>query len=177
MDDARFDALVRSLSAARPRRALLGAALAALLAGQTGGAGATHGTCRHPGVPCQRDGQCCSRSCSRRTKTCLCAAARQCPATDTPCKRRVCWANGTCGAANATGSCPLPNATGVCDAGTCTVATCAAGFADCDGRPATGCEADTLTSAEHCGGCGKSASPTWSRTAGPTRKSASAGDA
>ena len=31
---------------------------------------------------------------------------------------------------------------------------CAAGFADCDANPANGCEASTLTSAEHCGGCG-----------------------
>nr|MBK7069260.1 hypothetical protein [Deltaproteobacteria bacterium] len=29
-----------------------------------------------------------------------------------------------------------------------------AGFADCDANPANGCEASTLTSAEHCGGCG-----------------------
>ncbi|MCB9506749.1 MAG: hypothetical protein H6697_03660, partial [Myxococcales bacterium] len=34
----------------------------------------------------------------------------------------------------------LPNATGTCDVDHCAVATCAAGFSDCDGDDSTGCE-------------------------------------
>ncbi len=40
-------------------------------------------------------------------------------------------------------------AAGVCDA------LCTAGYADCDGDAANGCEVDTRTSAAHCGGCGR----------------------
>ncbi len=42
---------------------------------------------------------------------------------------------GTCGVA-----CTFPNATGVCTMGTCGVGSCAAGYYDIDGDPATGCE-------------------------------------
>jgi hypothetical protein len=56
---------------------------------------------------------------------------------------------GGCGRACAGGA----NATGVCVAGACAV-TCSAGFADCDGDPANGCEVDARTSLAHCGACG-----------------------
>jgi hypothetical protein len=46
---------------------------------------------------------------------------------------------GACGRACAGG----PNATGVCLSGTCGI-ECAAGFADCDGNAANGCEVDTM---------------------------------
>jgi hypothetical protein len=42
---------------------------------------------------------------------------------------------GLCGRA-----CVFPNATGACVAGVCGIASCAAGFLDVDGDPATGCE-------------------------------------
>ncbi|MBK6534095.1 MAG: hypothetical protein IPF99_32365 [Deltaproteobacteria bacterium] len=56
---------------------------------------------------------------------------------------------GACGRA-----CDLANATAACTAGACAVASCAAGFGDCDGNAANGCETDTRTSAIHCGACG-----------------------
>ena len=56
---------------------------------------------------------------------------------------------GACGRA-----CDLANATAACTAGACAVASCAAGFGDCDGNAANGCETDTHTSAIHCGACG-----------------------
>ncbi len=56
---------------------------------------------------------------------------------------------GACGRA-----CDLPNATPGCAASACTVASCNAGFADCDANPANGCEVDTRVSAAHCGRCG-----------------------
>lgn len=56
---------------------------------------------------------------------------------------------GACGTA-----CTLTNATPTCAAGHCTVASCATGFANCDGNDANGCETDTRTSTAHCGRCG-----------------------
>ncbi|MFO0624189.1 MAG: hypothetical protein U0325_01115 [Polyangiales bacterium] len=55
---------------------------------------------------------------------------------------------GTCGNA-----CVLPNARPRCEQGTCRVAACNEGFADCDGNPANGCEVDTRSAAQHCGQC------------------------
>ena len=44
------------------------------------------------------------------------------------------------------------NATAACTASSCRI-TCNAGFADCDGNPANGCEANLATSTAHCGAC------------------------
>ncbi len=49
--------------------------------------------------------------------------------------------------------CVAPNGAPGCSAGMCTVATCAMGFANCDGSATTGCETDVRTSLEHCGAC------------------------
>ncbi|MBL8683709.1 MAG: hypothetical protein JNK05_31345 [Myxococcales bacterium] len=51
-------------------------------------------------------------------------------------------------------SCARPNAMGVCTAGSCSIASCNAGFGDCDGNAANGCEQDTNGSNAHCGRCG-----------------------
>ncbi len=58
-------------------------------------------------------------------------------------------------------SCALPNATGTqaFDAnagayGACTIASCNAGYADCDGVATDGCEAILATDASNCGACG-----------------------
>jgi hypothetical protein len=56
---------------------------------------------------------------------------------------------GGCGRA-----CNLANATATCTAGACAVTACAAGFADCDGNPANGCEVNTRTDNTNCGACG-----------------------
>ena len=53
------------------------------------------------------------------------------------------------------GRCSPANAVGVCTQGGCRIGACAAGFADCDGSAANGCEVDTRTSMTHCGGCGR----------------------
>ncbi len=57
-----------------------------------------------------------------------------------------------CGAC--TTRCDLANATAACTMGQCAVAMCAAGFGDCDGNAANGCETNTGTSVSHCGACG-----------------------
>ncbi len=51
-------------------------------------------------------------------------------------------------------TCSASNSTLVCMASTCTLTGCAAGFANCDGNVANGCETDTRTTVTHCGACG-----------------------
>ena len=51
------------------------------------------------------------------------------------------------------GSCMLPNAVGSC-AGGCRIDSCAAGFDDCDGGFANGCEKDVRNDQQNCGACG-----------------------
>jgi hypothetical protein len=57
-----------------------------------------------------------------------------------------------CGACGVT--CSLPNAVAACRAGACAVGACNAGFADCDGDAASGCETQPIASNQHCGRCG-----------------------
>ncbi|MEZ4407922.1 MAG: hypothetical protein R3A52_15820 [Polyangiales bacterium] len=58
---------------------------------------------------------------------------------------------GVCGRA-----CPAPpNASAVCLAGTCGLGACNAGWADCDGNPANGCEVNIRTTVTSCGACGR----------------------
>ncbi|MEZ4390038.1 MAG: hypothetical protein R3A48_02990 [Polyangiales bacterium] len=56
---------------------------------------------------------------------------------------------GACGRA-----CAAAHGTARCDEGRCAIASCEAGFSDCDGDPLNGCEVDTRASAAHCGACG-----------------------
>ena len=62
-----------------------------------------------------------------------------------------------CGACG--GACNLPNATATCAGGRCAVGMCNAGYADCDGNAANGCETDTRSDPSHCGGCGMRCAP------------------
>ncbi len=56
---------------------------------------------------------------------------------------------GGCGMA-----CVLPNAVAACANSSCAVGSCNAGFGDCDAMAANGCEVDTKSDRNHCGGCG-----------------------
>jgi hypothetical protein len=51
--------------------------------------------------------------------------------------------------------CSLAHASSACSGGKCLVAQCTAPFADCDGDPTNGCEANTDADPDSCGGCGK----------------------
>jgi hypothetical protein len=55
------------------------------------------------------------------------------------------------------GSCPhacaFADATPACRAGSCGIASCTSGYADCDGLVANGCESYGDRDAAHCGGC------------------------
>ncbi len=57
---------------------------------------------------------------------------------------------GTCGRV-----CVLANATAGCASSVCTVTACAAGFGNCDGMAANGCEVNTNTDPRNCGACGE----------------------
>jgi hypothetical protein len=56
---------------------------------------------------------------------------------------------GACGRA-----CHLDHAVAACRSGTCRLVGCQAGWDDCDGAEANGCETDTQGSAANCGACG-----------------------
>ena len=61
-------------------------------------------------------------------------------------------------AAESCDPCVVPRAVAACAAdGTCAVAACNPGFADCDGNPSNGCETD-LSQPQHCGACDTSCS-------------------
>jgi hypothetical protein len=55
---------------------------------------------------------------------------------------------GSCGM-----KCNLPNAVSACSGSGCIIISCTAGFADCDGNPANGCEVNLTTDPNHCGAC------------------------
>jgi hypothetical protein len=56
------------------------------------------------------------------------------------------------------------NAARACTGGACTY-TCDAGFGDCDGDPANGCEAALAADTANCGGCGRACTPQANQTA------------
>jgi len=49
--------------------------------------------------------------------------------------------------------CTVMGGVGQCMSGSCSVAMCETGRADCDGMSPNGCEVDTTTSITHCGAC------------------------
>lgn len=61
--------------------------------------------------------------------------------------------------------CNLANATAACTAGVCTISSCNAGFKNCDGQTANGCETNINTSPNNCGGCGVVCPPRLNATA------------
>jgi hypothetical protein len=56
---------------------------------------------------------------------------------------------GACGSA-----CDLTNASEACSGGSCGLVACDAGYDDCDGNPASGCESNPETDPDNCGACG-----------------------
>jgi hypothetical protein len=56
-----------------------------------------------------------------------------------------------CGACGVT--CFVANGTPACSSGQCQVAACNAGFANCNGNAADGCEINTTSNVSHCGAC------------------------
>ena len=50
--------------------------------------------------------------------------------------------------------CSTPNGNPACFGGACQIASCNAGFADCNGNPVDGCEVNLASDSTNCGGCG-----------------------
>ncbi len=61
--------------------------------------------------------------------------------------------------------CSQPNAVMSCTAGACVLQSCNAGFGNCDGNAANGCETNTTNNAANCGGCGLMCPPRPNATA------------
>src|SRR5207248_2179465 len=59
--------------------------------------------------------------------------------------------NSNCGACGT--ACALANAVSTCSTGSCQIASCNGGFADCDGLAVDGCEIDDTNDASNCGAC------------------------
>jgi hypothetical protein len=91
--------------------------------------------CSFPGssAACER-GACRIATCAPGRGDCDGDSANGCEATLATDARNC----GACGMA-----CAVANGTPACAAGRCAVASCNAGFADCDGNPANGCEVNT----------------------------------
>src|SRR5262249_30982036 len=113
--------------------------------------GANCGACGHAcatianGTPACTTGACSIGSCNAGFADCDRNAAHRCGA-DRATSKTNCRA---CGHA-----CVAANGTPACAGGACTVGLCNAGFADCDGNAANGCETDLKTSGANCGSCG-----------------------
>jgi hypothetical protein len=54
--------------------------------------------------------------------------------------------------------CTVAHGTAGCAQGECTIASCDTGYADCDGNPNNGCEANLATDPANCGQCGQACS-------------------
>ena len=92
------------------------------------------------------NGVCAVGACTAPFADCNRVASDGCE-TDTQTSTANC---GSCGSACAARA----HSAVACAAGRCAY-TCDTGFADCDGDPSNGCEADTRASLAHCGACGR----------------------
>ena len=111
---------------------------------------ASCGKCNSPcsvanGTPVCNTGSCAIGSCSAGFDDCNSSYADGCE-TNLQNNGSNC---GKCGDV-----CTAANGTSSCTAGTCTVAGCSTGYADCDKLYSDGCEINTTTDVKNCGGCG-----------------------
>ncbi|MFO0652321.1 MAG: hypothetical protein U0326_39240 [Polyangiales bacterium] len=107
----------------------------------------------------------CGRACAAANGTAACAAGScQVAACNAGfancnglpadgCETSTATSTSNCGACGR--ACAPANATAACRAGACAVATCNAGFGDCNGSATDGCEASLNTSTTNCGACGR----------------------
>ncbi|MBL8601931.1 MAG: hypothetical protein JNK72_08405 [Myxococcales bacterium] len=126
--------------------------------GADGGVASGHcDTATNSCVACVTDAHCPSGRLCRGNVCVAACSVNGCPTGQSCCEGAcvdVTTNTSACGGCGVT--CTSPNATAACAEGMCGVGACAEGYANCDGAGNTGCEVDTRTSAEHCGGCGRS---------------------
>lgn len=110
-----------------------------------GGCGNACPTVAHSTMKCEA-GACKVASCDTNWATCNAGTG----ADSDGCETDLLATNDHCGACGT--KCTIANGTGTCESGSCKVATCNAGYGDCDGDPTNGCE-QSLTTNVHCGAC------------------------
>ena len=110
----------------------------------------------HACVRCVSADQCpAGMACSDQTCVPGCTTARPCGGGATCCAGGCVDLQSSasnCGACAT--KCTVANGTATCAKGTCAIGDCGAGFADCNGKAADGCEADLRTDVGNCGKCG-----------------------
>ncbi|MGI8476774.1 MAG: hypothetical protein ACR2OO_10435, partial [Thermomicrobiales bacterium] len=105
---------------------------------------------------CGACGNACTTTVVGATATCghgVCGFA--CPAGQTDCSGTCVNTQADAGNCGTCGTrCAFSHAVGgACEAGVCSLGSCAAGYGNCDGQAADGCETD-LTGVANCGSCG-----------------------
>ena len=63
-------------------------------------------------------------------------------------------------------ACTLANATPTCSSGSCQVQSCNAGYGNCDGNAANGCETNVTNNAQNCSACGSACPSNFSCVSG-----------
>jgi formylglycine-generating enzyme required for sulfatase activity len=105
------------------------------------------------GLSCTTSDRCTAGACGGSEVECgtatACRAAGICDESTGTCSGAT-QPNGT--------SCTVTNGFGTCQSGDCQITTCRAGFANCDGNAANGCETVVDNDPNNCGGCGLSCS-------------------
>jgi hypothetical protein len=104
------------------------------------------GACALPNaVPrCANDGSCAIATCSGSYKDCD-------GALENGCEIDLARDEQNCGACN--NACSADQGATSCSGGTCIIVFCTAPYADCDKKYGNGCETDTDTDPDNCGGC------------------------
>jgi hypothetical protein len=113
------------------------------------------GGCQHQAVDLGST-TCGTGACERTVSVCVGGVPQTCtPGTPTAevCNGLDDDCNGSVDGAGSEASCQFANATATCSGGACAIAACTAGFGDCNGSPADGCE-NRLDTATDCGSCG-----------------------
>jgi hypothetical protein len=113
-------------------------------------------TRRNVCVACTADAQCAPGTvCDNGTCAPGCAPEQACPSGQACCAGACLATDSNLAHCGACGNvCRTTNGTPACAMGRCGVGACAAGYGNCDGDAANGCETDTQVSATHCGACG-----------------------
>ena len=116
--------------------------------------------CGACGNACAAGQACCGGGCVALGTGANCGGCGDACAPGAGCCGGLCASLSTTASCGACGDvCSVPNASPACRAGACGVGQCLSGFADCDGRPANGCEVRTDTDVANCGGCGMLCAP------------------
>jgi Ca2+-binding RTX toxin-like protein len=95
-----------------------------------------------------------ANACDLHVFTCNTGTKRDCDrAPENACETDTATSAANCGACG-TVCTPPANATATCVASACGIGSCTAGFGDCDGASANGCEVNLASDAANCGACG-----------------------